>query len=77
MSNSRRKFLAIHRLVCWGAAAGLRGQDQNPSNLPPGAPPTFGTGLEVGPEVWSTTFAEAGNRRPWLSADCTYMGLNC
>ncbi|HTD44333.1 MAG TPA: amidase [Bryobacteraceae bacterium] len=52
-----------------GAAAALRsagqnpaGQNpvaQNPQDLPPGAPPAFGAGPAVGPEVSTTTFAEA------------------
>ena len=37
----------------------LRGQSQEPSNLPPGAPPAFGTGPAFGPEVSTATFAEA------------------
>jgi Asp-tRNA(Asn)/Glu-tRNA(Gln) amidotransferase A subunit family amidase len=47
-----------------GAASGSRGAGQNPAgqnsaDLPPGAPPAFGTGPAVGPEVSATTFAEA------------------
>ena len=42
-----------------GAATGLRGQAQNPADLPPGAPVAFGTGPATGPEVTPTTFAEA------------------
>jgi Asp-tRNA(Asn)/Glu-tRNA(Gln) amidotransferase A subunit family amidase len=46
------------------AATALRGGGQNPAGqnsagLPPGAPPAFGTGPAVGPEVSATTFAEA------------------
>jgi Asp-tRNA(Asn)/Glu-tRNA(Gln) amidotransferase A subunit family amidase len=37
----------------------LRSQSQEPSNLPPGAPPAFGTGPAFGPEVSAATFAEA------------------
>src|SRR5215472_346074 len=58
MRNSRRKFLTTS-LGVLGAAAALRGQSQNPSDLAPGAPPAFGTGTPVGPEVSPTTFAEA------------------
>jgi len=58
MSNSRRRFLKATSLGLLGAAA-LRGQAQTASNLPPGAPPAFGTGPEVGPEVSPSTFAEA------------------
>jgi Asp-tRNA(Asn)/Glu-tRNA(Gln) amidotransferase A subunit family amidase len=47
-----------------GSATALRGARQNPAgqssaDLPPGAPPAFGTGPAVGPEVSATTFAEA------------------
>jgi len=60
MSQSRRKFLASSSLGLLGAAvAGLRAQTQKPGNLPPGMPPAFGTGAEVGPEVSVATFAEA------------------
>ena len=58
MSNSRRRFLKATSLGLLGAAA-HRGQAQTASNLPPGAPPAFGTGPEVGPEVSPSTFAEA------------------
>ena len=59
MSKSRRNFLATTSLGLFGAAAALRSQAQTASNLPPGAPPAFGTGPEVGPEVTPATFAEA------------------
>jgi hypothetical protein len=58
MSKSRRRFLKTTALGVLGAAA-LRGSSQTASNLPPGEPPAFGTGPEVGPEVSTTTFAEA------------------
>ena len=58
MSRSRRRFLKTTTLGLLGVAA-LRGQSQTASNLPPGEPPAFGTGPEVGPEVSTTTFAEA------------------
>jgi len=41
------------------ASADLPPQDVPPSDLPPGAPSTFGTAPAVGPEVSTTTFAEA------------------
>ena len=44
-----------------GAAAVSRLLAQNPSNLPPGAPPAFGAGPAFGPEVSAATFAEAEN----------------
>jgi Asp-tRNA(Asn)/Glu-tRNA(Gln) amidotransferase A subunit family amidase len=64
MPKSRREFIALTSLGVVGAAAGLSGQAQNPStqnpaDLPPGAPPAFGAGPAVGPEVSATTFAEA------------------
>jgi len=40
-------------------AAAAQAQTQNPSQPTPGAPPAFGTAPEVGPEVSTTTFAEA------------------
>ena len=69
MAKSRRQFLTLTSMGVLGAAAALRspGQDaaqqnpatQNPEALPPGAPPAFGAGPAVGPEVSATTFAEA------------------
>jgi Asp-tRNA(Asn)/Glu-tRNA(Gln) amidotransferase A subunit family amidase len=59
MSKSRREFLTLSSLGALAAAAAFRAQAQNPSNLPPGAPPAFGTGPAFGPEVSATTFAEA------------------
>ncbi len=64
MAKSRRQFMALTSLGVLGAAAALRspGQNpagQNPGDLPPGAPPAFGAGPAVGPEVSTTTFAEA------------------
>jgi Asp-tRNA(Asn)/Glu-tRNA(Gln) amidotransferase A subunit family amidase len=69
MAKSRRQFLTVTSIGALGAAVGLRGQAQNPApqnpaaqnaaDLPPGAPPAFGAGPAVGPEVSPTTFAEA------------------
>jgi Asp-tRNA(Asn)/Glu-tRNA(Gln) amidotransferase A subunit family amidase len=69
MAKSRRQFLTVTSMGVLGAAAALRsagqnpaGQNmvaQNPQDLPPGAPPAFGAGPTVGPEVSTTTFAEA------------------
>jgi len=42
-----------------GTAAASRLLAQNLSTLPPGAPPAFGAGPSFGPEVSTTTFAEA------------------
>jgi Asp-tRNA(Asn)/Glu-tRNA(Gln) amidotransferase A subunit family amidase len=57
MSKSRRRFLKTTTLGILGTAA-LRSTGQTASNLPPGEPPAFGTGPEVGPEVSPATFAE-------------------
>src|SRR6202158_6388219 len=59
MGKSRRQFLADTSLAMLGAAASVRTHGQNPAELPPGAPPAFGAGPAVGPEVSTTTFAEA------------------
>jgi len=59
MSKSRREFLTLSSLAALAAAAAHRLQAQNPSDLPPGAPPAFGAGPPVGPEVSVPTFAEA------------------
>ncbi len=67
MSKSRRHFLTQTSLGLLGAAvaANTSGQvhadelPQDPAQLPPGAPPAFGTGPAFGPEVSTTTFAEA------------------
>jgi Asp-tRNA(Asn)/Glu-tRNA(Gln) amidotransferase A subunit family amidase len=69
MAKSRRQFIALTSLGVLGTAAGLKSQaqnpetqspaTQNPADLPPGAPPAFGVGPAVGPEVSATTFAEA------------------
>ena len=63
MAKSRRQFLTVTSMGVLGAAAALRSVGQNPAGiseaLPPGAPPAFGAGPPVGPEVSATTFAEA------------------
>jgi len=67
MPKSRREFLTVSSLGALAAAAlyGAHAQDaanphpQEPSNLPPGAPPAYGTGPAFGPDVTTTTFAEA------------------
>jgi Asp-tRNA(Asn)/Glu-tRNA(Gln) amidotransferase A subunit family amidase len=59
MPKSRRDFLTITSMGVMGAAAVSRLLAQNPSNLPPGAPPAFGAGPAFGPEVSAATFAEA------------------
>jgi Asp-tRNA(Asn)/Glu-tRNA(Gln) amidotransferase A subunit family amidase len=57
MAKSRRDFLALTSLGALGAAAVLEGQ--TPADQTPGAPPAFGTGPAVGPEVSPATFFEA------------------
>jgi Asp-tRNA(Asn)/Glu-tRNA(Gln) amidotransferase A subunit family amidase len=63
MSKSRRQFLTRTSLGLVAAAvapADLHAVDsQQPTQPLPGAPPAFGTGPAVGPEVSPTTFAEA------------------
>jgi len=67
MSKSRRQFLTQTSLGLIGAAVASSANAQNHSNeltqeptpLPPGAPPAFGTGPAVGPDVSPATFAEA------------------
>ena len=58
MAKSRRQFLATS-LGAIGAAAALRTQAQNPQDLPPAAPPAFGTGPASAPKFPPTPFAEA------------------
>jgi Asp-tRNA(Asn)/Glu-tRNA(Gln) amidotransferase A subunit family amidase len=71
MPPSRREFLASSTVGLIGAAlasdaaaqAGTQAAPTKPegqrSDLPPGAPPAFGTSSPVGPPVTSATFAEA------------------
>ena len=64
MSKSRRQFLTQTSLGILAAAAAVRSEAQNPAelpanDLPPGAPPAFGTAPRVGPMVSATTFTEA------------------
>src|SRR5437588_2821037 len=67
MSKSRRDFLTQTSLGLIGAGVASNSSAQiheaevaqEPMQLPPGAPPTFGTGPAVGPEVSPATFAEA------------------
>ena len=57
MSNSRREFLTQTALTLLASTTALA---QNPATpTTPGAPPAFGTAPAVGPEVTTTTFAEA------------------
>src|SRR3979411_1584867 len=67
MSKSRRDFLTQTSLGLIGAAvaSSSSAQDhvneivQEPAQLPPGAPPAFGTGPAVGTEVSPAPFSEA------------------
>ena len=59
MSKSRREFLITSSIALLGAASAPHSHAQNPTDLPPGAPPAFGTAPAVGPEVSAATFAEA------------------
>jgi len=67
MSKSRRHFLTQTSLGLLGAAVAASASpqvnanehSQDPTQLPPGAPPAFGTGPAVGPQVSLATFAEA------------------
>src|SRR5712691_7155415 len=67
MSKSRRHFLTQTSLglISTAVAASTNAQvhtdelSQVPTQPPPGAPPAFGTGPAVGPEVSPATFAEA------------------
>jgi Asp-tRNA(Asn)/Glu-tRNA(Gln) amidotransferase A subunit family amidase len=67
MSKSRRHFLTQTSLGLVSAAIASNGTMQinaeellqDPAQLPPGAPPAFGTGPAVGPQVSPATFAEA------------------
>src|ERR1700676_3856188 len=59
MSKSRRQFLTQTSLGLVAAATAHPSYAQHSSDLPPGAPPAFGTAPAVGPEVSPSTFAEA------------------
>ena len=62
MPSSRREFLTYGSLGVLGAAIESRAAQAPASqstDLPPGAPPAFGTAQAVGPEVSAATFSEA------------------
>src|SRR5437667_1917615 len=61
MPKSRRHFLTETSLGLLGAALASSSTElvEESPQLPPGAPPAFGTGPAVGPEVSPATFAEA------------------
>jgi len=58
MSKSRRHFLNTSLGLIGATAACSKKQPKSP-DLPPGAPPAFGTAPAVGPQVSPSTFAEA------------------
>ena len=59
MSKSRRRFLTQISLGLIGATASHCSKAQQSNQLPPGAPPAFGTGPAAGPEVSPAVFAGA------------------
>jgi Asp-tRNA(Asn)/Glu-tRNA(Gln) amidotransferase A subunit family amidase len=63
MSKSRRQFLSRASIGLMATASACHRDARKPApqaaELPPGAPPAFGTAPEVGPEVSPGTFAEA------------------
>jgi len=59
MAKSRRQFLTQTSLGILGATLASRVAAQNPTDTTPGAPPAFGTGPAVGPEVSPSTFEQA------------------
>jgi Asp-tRNA(Asn)/Glu-tRNA(Gln) amidotransferase A subunit family amidase len=63
MAKTRREFLTEAAVGLAGVAAGAAGvapaDAQDPGQQPPGAPPAFGVGPQVGPPVSVTTFTEA------------------
>jgi Asp-tRNA(Asn)/Glu-tRNA(Gln) amidotransferase A subunit family amidase len=59
MAKSRREFLTQTSIGILGMATARLSRAQTPADLPPGAPSAFGTSPPVGPEVSTTTFAEA------------------
>ncbi len=60
MPESRREFLTHASLGILGTVVASKLEAQNPpADLPPGAPPAFGTATPVGPQVSTRTFQEA------------------
>ena len=59
MGKSRREFLTQTALGLFAAATAHRTLAQSSDELPPASPGAFGTAPAVGPEVSTTTFAEA------------------
>jgi Asp-tRNA(Asn)/Glu-tRNA(Gln) amidotransferase A subunit family amidase len=59
MSKSRREFLASIGLLGAATMYDREAEAQQPAEAPAGAPPAFGAGPAVGPEVSNATFSEA------------------
>jgi Asp-tRNA(Asn)/Glu-tRNA(Gln) amidotransferase A subunit family amidase len=59
MSKSRREFLTRASIGFLVTSTGCNKPAEQSSELPPGAPPAFGTAPDVGPPVSTATFAEA------------------
>jgi Asp-tRNA(Asn)/Glu-tRNA(Gln) amidotransferase A subunit family amidase len=59
MSKSRRHFLNAASIGLATTASACRKSAPSSTDLPPGAPPAFGTAPAVGPEISPATFAEA------------------
>src|SRR5256884_9579714 len=59
MSKSRRYFLNTSLGLIGATAACSKKQQPKSAELPAGAPPAFGTAPAVGPQVSTSTFAEA------------------
>ncbi len=59
MSDSRRRFLSSAAIAVVGASTACQKSAQPTADLPPGAPPAFGTTPAAGPPVTSATFSEA------------------
>ena len=59
MLKSRRRFLTQTSLGLIGATASHVSKAQHSNQLPPGAPPAFGSGPAAGPEVSPAVFAGA------------------
>lgn len=59
MPKSRRQFLTRASIGFLVGAGGCRKPAEESGELPPGAPPAFGTAPDVGPPVSTATFGEA------------------
>ena len=59
MPKSRRQFLTRASIGFLVSASGCSRPTEQSGELPPGAPPAFGTAPDVGPPVSTATFAEA------------------